>query len=289
MGKRSRGSKPVREKQAFVPRPFEGLRGECDLVAMREIVPSATARWVLADDVAGEHAGRSVTVATLLPLAWPAMVRADGEIVIGLQVRGGSADASRDLADVLLRALEAAPGESIGQEGLPGPGPRLQDLLDPDAAFDVTVRDGFDFWIEGLDDADTPEARETVEKAGAALVPTQRLASVEAAYWCRIGNREHLRWVLPHDEETVMDGLARLHVRGDDALGPDSRYIGAFRAHGLVVPVWDVADGGSAASLDAPVADLGRRLTEAMASGTPLSESERSARRGLVARQVTLR
>lgn len=289
MGKRSRGTKPAREKQAFVRRPFEGLRGECDLVAMREIVPAATARWVLGGDAAGEHAGRTVTVATLLPLGWPAMVRADGEVLVGLQVRGGSADVSRDLADVLLRALSAEAGDSIGQEGLPGPGPRLQDLLDPAASFDVDVHDGFDFWIHGLPDADTAEARETVEKAGAALVPTQRLTSVEAAYWCRIGGREHLRWVLPHDEDAVMDGLARLHVRHEDAIGSDSRYIGAFRAHGLVVPVWDVADGSSAASLDQPVADLGRRLADAMAEAAPLTDAERTARRGLVARQVTLR
>ena len=29
--------------EAFVARPFEGLAGECDWVAMREIVPAATA------------------------------------------------------------------------------------------------------------------------------------------------------------------------------------------------------------------------------------------------------
>jgi hypothetical protein len=30
--------------EQFVARPFEGLPGECDWVAMREIVPAATAR-----------------------------------------------------------------------------------------------------------------------------------------------------------------------------------------------------------------------------------------------------
>src|SRR5215212_5330595 len=29
--------------QTFVPRPFQGIAGECDLVAMREIIPAATA------------------------------------------------------------------------------------------------------------------------------------------------------------------------------------------------------------------------------------------------------
>ena len=78
--------------EVFVPRPFEGLAGECDLVAMREIVPAATATLAL------RH-GRTVTLATLLPMAWPGLVRQDGEIFIGLQVPGGSGDASRDVAD----------------------------------------------------------------------------------------------------------------------------------------------------------------------------------------------
>lgn len=48
-----------------VNRPFEGLAAECDLVAMREFVPSATAPLpVIGSD-------RPVTVATVLPALLP--------------------------------------------------------------------------------------------------------------------------------------------------------------------------------------------------------------------------
>jgi hypothetical protein len=284
------GKSTARAQDGLVRRPFEGLPSEADLIAMREIVPAATGTWTIAaDGSASAHAGREVVVATLLPMAWPAVVRGDGVVQLGLQVPGGSGDASRDLADVLLRALDAPSGEQLSQGGLPGPGPRLQDVIDTSAAFNVQVHDGFDYWIDGLQVEDDAQAREAITKAGESLVPTQRLTSVEAAYWCRIGTREHLRWVLPHDEDLVMDGLARLHARGADAFGEGSRYIGAFRAHGLPVPVWDVPDGSSAESLEGPVAALGERLAEAMAEQAPLTTDERRARAGLVARQVTIR
>ena len=80
--------------EAFVARPFEGLPGECDWVALREIVPAATAELRLT----GESAGRAATLATVLPLAWPGLVRQDGAVFVGLQVPGGSGDASRDVA-----------------------------------------------------------------------------------------------------------------------------------------------------------------------------------------------
>ena len=57
--------------EQFVGRPFEGLPGECDWVALREIVPAATAALRLR----GDHAGRQATLATVLPMAWPGLVR----------------------------------------------------------------------------------------------------------------------------------------------------------------------------------------------------------------------
>ena len=102
--------------------------------------------------------------------------------------------------------------------------------------------EGFDFWL--AEDAEqTDDVRESMERANASVIPTERLASVESAYWCRIGDRSHLRWVLPHDEEPLLDAIARLHARGGSNLGEGTRYIGAFRAHGLLVPVWDLAPG----------------------------------------------
>jgi len=231
--------------------------------------------------------------ATVLPLAWPAMVRTDGSIYLGLQSVTYSSDASRDLATALSQALVAAPGSAITEiEPLPH-APRLQDLLD-DAPLDVMVHDGFEFWGHEMPDPDG-ELAASLERASEAVVPTVRLGSVDAAYWCRIGNRTHLRWVMPDDEEPLLDALARLHAARELGLGDGTKYVGAFRAHGLVVPVWDLApDAGrpgvaAAASVEEPAAAFRRRLDEALATDAPLTGAERRSRAGLLSRQVTLR
>ena len=112
-----------------------------------------------------------------------------------------------------------------------------------------------------------------MERANEAVVPTVRLTSVEAAYWCEIRGRYHLRWVIPHDEDTLLDALARLHAAGADTVGEGSRYVGSFRAHGLVVPVWDLAEGTSAEALEEPVDAFAGRLAEALADTSPLDDA----------------
>lgn len=268
------------EAHRLVTRPFEGLTGECDLVAMREIVPAASAPVRTMD-------GRDVLLVTLLPMAWPALHRAEGGVLVALQTTGSSGDASRDVAAALLRALETEPGNPVPESGLPGPGPRLQDLLAPDP-LTVTVHDGFDFWFDdaaGLQD----DAKASLEQANASVVPTRRLSSVEAAYWVDVGGRRHLRWVLPDDEAQVLDGLARLHAAGESALLAGSRYVGSFRAHGLIVPVWDLAAGTEADDLEEPITAFATRLRESMARTEPLTDAERRAKAGVVNRQLTLR
>src|SRR3954463_14949182 len=178
--KDSKKDKPARTP--FVARPFAGLPGETDWVALREVVPSATAPLSLKD-------GTEVTLATVLPLAWPGMVRADGKRYLGLQVASRSGDASRDLAAVLEQVVASAPGASVVTTDLPGPGARLQDLL-TDAPLDITVHDGFDFWVEGAEDPDG-EVAASMERANASVVPTVRLSTVQSAYWCRMRERSH--------------------------------------------------------------------------------------------------
>ncbi|HRI96615.1 MAG TPA: DUF5926 family protein, partial [Nocardioides sp.] len=75
----------------YVARPFEGLPSECDLVALRELVPAATAPLT----VSGSD--RPVTLCTLLPMAAPAMYRDSGQVWLGLQVQHSFGDPSRDL------------------------------------------------------------------------------------------------------------------------------------------------------------------------------------------------
>jgi hypothetical protein len=267
-----------------VLRPFEGLAAETDWVALREVVPAATAPLRL------KGSDREVVLSTVLPLAWPAMVRADGRVFLGLQVPTRSGDVSRDLAAALELALGAAPGSSVQLTGLPAPGARLQDLLD-DAPLDITVHEGFDYWIEGVTDSEAPDedVAASMERANSTVVPTVRLSGVEAAYWCRMRERTHLRWVLPENEDDVLNALARIAVSGGLSIGPDTRYVGAFRAHGLLVPVWDLPADREAGALEEPVVALRTRLDEALASAQPLSTDERRARAGLMSRQLTLR
>jgi Family of unknown function (DUF5926)/SEC-C motif len=269
----------------FVARPFEGMPGECDLIAMREIVAAATAPLSLREGVAN---GRSVQLCSLLPMAAPALSRADGSIWLGLQVQHNFGDPSRDLGAVLLKALEAEPGSGIvGLTDSPGEGPRLQDLVE-DVPLEVTVHEGFDYWIADVDDP-SGSAAASLEAANAAANPSARLESVEAAYWTDVGNREHLRWVMPYDEEPLLDALARLHVAGKDVVAEGSRFVGMFRAHGRVVPVWDLPSGTGAAVLEGPARQFLEDLEQALADDSPLSGDERAARSGLTNRQLTIR
>ncbi|MGH3453994.1 MAG: DUF5926 family protein [Nocardioidaceae bacterium] len=266
----------------YVRRPFDGLPGECDWVALREFVPAATATVTLSDG-----GDRTVLACSLLPMAMPAMVRPDGNVWLGLQVQHGFGDPSRDLTYALDLALEAESGTDIQVVADPGPGPRLQDRIDLDAGFEVEVHEGFDFWVADVDDP-TGEIAATLESANESAAPTTRLAAADAAYWTRIGDREFLRWVLPHDEDAVLDALARLHTAGEDRLLDDSRLIGSFRAYGLIVPVWEFPNGTGADDLEEPIRALAGRLDDALAAKQPLSTSERAARSGLASRQLTI-
>ena len=268
----------------FVARPFEGLPGECDLVALRELVPSATAPLTIKG-----YADVPVTLGSLLPLAAPAMSRDSGQVWLGLQVQHNFGDVSRDLAAALLKAMEQRAGGESGIVGLteaPEPGPRLQDLIE-NTSLDVTVHEGFEWWIGDVDD--TAGLEGALEQANAAAAPTARLAGVEAAYWTNTGTKEHLRWVMPEPEDELLTALARLHVSGADVIVPGARFVGMFRAHGLLAPVWDLPMGTGAAAIEEPAAEFKKALDAALADTSEPSAEVRSARAGLANRQVTIR
>src|SRR5215217_5077910 len=267
-----------------VRRPFEGLAGEADWVALRELVPAATATLRNPD-------GPDVTLASVLPGGTPALVRANGQILLAAQLVTSSDDVSRDLGTALAAALEAPTGAPVD----PGPiggagsaGPRLQELLNLSAPFEVTVHDDFGFWLEGTDP--NPAAQAGLEHANEAILPTVRLDGLEAAYWVRPGNeRAHLRWVRPEPEEKLLDALARLSASEQILLGEGTRYAGAFRALGLVVPVWDLPADTPAEDWVGPASEFQARLEQALTVTEPLSADERRARAGLISRQITLR
>ena len=267
----------------FVARPFEGLPGECDIVAMRELVPSATAPLRIKG-----HEDRTVLLGTLLPVAAPAMSRDSGQVWAGLQVQHAYGDPSREVAAALLGAL-VAPGSGIfGLPTAPGAGPRLQDIVANDA-LEVTVHEGFDWWLADVEETEGLEG--ALEQANAAAMPTQRLSGVAAAYWTSVGTKEHLRWVMPEPEEQLLSALARLHAAGKDTLVDGSRFVGMFRACGLLAPVWDLPLGTGAEVLEAGAA----RVPAAVAlGGAARATAARPAaapppRAGLANRQVTIR
>lgn len=295
MGKASRRPRAARAERStrpapapFVARPFEGLPNETDWVAMREIVPAATATVRFAKGKAPEGAPEQVTIATVLPMAWPALHRDTGEVLVGIQSGNASGDTSRDIAHAIELAVAAPAGTPI--TALPVSSTdtvRLQDLLDTTAPFEITVHEGFDFWV-GEQELEG-EAKESLQRANESVVPTVKMASVPSAYWCRIGERTHIRLVLPDDEDAATDALARLLAAGTAGLGGETRLLGAFRACGLLVPVWDLDPELTAGDYEDELAAFHTRYAAALASSEPLTPEERRARSGLLSRQVTLR
>ncbi|GAA4544648.1 DUF5926 family protein [Pseudonocardia xishanensis] len=269
----------------IVTRPFAGLAAEPDLVAMREFLPSALAPLPLAAPLEVP-----VTVATVLPGASAAMVRQDGSILLGMQVQTRSGDLSADLAKALRWAQTAEPGSALPVvgPGLAGEVTRLQDVLDAAAPLDLTLHQDFGWWIPE-DAEDSAEVTATLERANSVIMPTEAVDGVRAAYWVDTGSKAHLRWVRPESEDALMAALARLHAAGELELGEGTRYAGAFRAHGLLVPVWDLDREMHAKEWAAPAQAFATRLDQALARTGDLSTAERSARDALAGKQVTLR
>lgn len=312
-GQSGQSGAPKVLRAPFVARPFEGLPGEPDWVAMREIVPAATATVRLRDDAPALRAAladsadstdstegspdlavpQELTITTVLPMTWPGLHRADGTRFVALQSVPTRGDASRDLVQVVLALLATPAGQPVGTVSpATFDTPRLQDILDVDAPFEVTVHEGFDYWIAPDVDLDA-EGQASLRQANESAIPTTKLASAPAAYWCRVGERTHLRWALPDDEDDATAALARLHasgaLAGPNGLGESTRFLGAFRADGLLVPVWDLDPALEADAYEVGLAALAERYAAALAATDPLTAQERRARAGLLSRQLTLR
>lgn len=273
--------KAVAAPSKRVVRPFAGMASEPDWVALHDMVAAATAPLTLRDS------DRSVTLCTLLPMAWPALTRDSGDILLAAQTQTSSADVGRDMGDALNRALSAEPGTPIAPRPLPVDAPHVSDLIDATQPLRVNVHSGFDFWLEDSESADET-VRASLERANAVVGPTARLASVEGCYWMMLGERRQIRWVLPEDESPLIDGLARLQAASRLSIGAGSRFLGSFRASGLVVPVWDLADGTEADQVEDAAAQFRGLLDEALADDEQLSGDQRRAREALRARQLTV-
>jgi len=268
----------------IISRPFAGLAAETELIALREFVPSASAPLTLLEP--GEDAP-SIILASVLPGAAAALTRSDGSVLLGMQVQTHSGDLSRDLAVALEWALTAEPSSVLPVVGRASVGARYGDLI-VDEPIEVTVHSDFSWWLEEVPEAGG-EVALSLERANAAIMPTARVAGLPGAYWVDAGDRAHLRWVRPEDEQPLMAALARLAVAEQLDLGEGSRYVGSFRAHGRLVPVWDLDRDAHPSEWDAPALAFAARLETALASDGPLTDAERRARDGILGRQFTLR
>lgn len=278
-------SDPSQARAPHVARPFEGMGNETDWVALREIVPTATARITVN---LPDGRSREVTVATVLPGAMPALHRTDGELLVALQSRTSSGDASRDIAQAVLTVVDSEPGTPVTALTPATVGtPRLQDLVDQDQAFDVVVHEDFAFWV--ADGDDNPEVAAALEQTNAAAVPTTKINDVESAYWCLMGGRAYIRWILPQDEDAATMALARLQASGEHTLGEGTTLLGAFRAAGLLVPVFEVDPQVPAAEHGSSLVAIQARYAGALERSETLNADERRARDGIISRQVTLR
>jgi hypothetical protein len=275
-----------RAQRSGSARPFAGLAAECDLVALREFVPSATAT------VALSGVDRDLRLATVLPGAVAALVRAEDGAdrgLVAVQTTVTTGDLGEDLARALAWAGSAEAGTSLESALDASEAPALTELVDAAAPLQVTVHDDFAWWF--ADEAPAPEVAAALEQANAAIMPTARLEGdgLAAAWWVDAGERAHLRWVRPEPEDDVMAALARVHAAGGLTLGDGSRYAGSFRAHGLLVPVFDLDRESHAQEWVTGTQALGRALDEALADDSPLTPAQRRSRDGLRTRQVTIR
>ena len=292
------------ESLAAPARPFAGLKAECDLVAMRAFIASATAQVPYAEAFGAAH---EADFATVLPGAVAAEVRlrdaavfgekgaaagdANGKVtqgMVGLQTNPEPADLAGSIAGALAWAAAAVDGDTY--DGAPVER-ALTDILDTEADLDVVVHTDFGWWF--AEDANIPqELSMMLDRANETILPTARLrpsSGVGAPWWVDAGEKAHLRWVRPEDETTLMNALSRVHAAGHLTLGEGSRFAGSFRTHGLIVPVFDLdVDAHHEEWIDG-VEEFDARLTEALADTSELTAAQRSSRAGIIGRQVTLR
>ena len=293
MGKASRRKKvanpaPLAQYRApipFVARPFEGLPREVELVAMREIIPCAT----LTARTNADHGFVDFDFVTALPDGRGAMVRGDGRILVALQTRSNSGDLSHDAGAALLNAISA---KQNGDEGLVDfdvrdPSERLQDILDPDSLGEMVLEENFAFWLNPDEDWDEA-TRRALEENHNEIIPTVKVEGVEGMYWCEM-NRNFVRYLSDVEESPLFDALARVQAAGKANLGEGSRFIGAFRACGIAIPVFELAEGVRAEDIVKDAGVLEKAIAAALKVKEPLTPEERRARQGMVSRQVTIR
>ena len=278
----------AKEREALQkdPRPFGGLAAEAELIALQEFVPSASAKF--------QVKGEDVTVATVLPGAAAAMVREEaqgGERLVALQVGAHSQNPGRDLAYALSWVLEAKPGETLQSTAADGSQPELKALIDATFTPEITVYNDFNWWFAEGEDVPA-QLRQAMNQANGAVWPSAEVsAGVPGAVWWVNpgGGKAHIRWIRTEDNESqVLNALARIAAKGELVLGEGTKFAGAFRTHGVVVPVWDLDPEVAPESYAEALKALDAKLEAELGNDAQLTAAERKQLDNIKSRQVTI-
>lgn len=271
------------------PRPYDGFAMEADLVALQEFVPAAYAKLSV------KGIDRDVYVATVLPGAGAALIRETeygGDAFVALQVNSHSQNPGRDLAYALNWVKNAEPGQTLSSTVADGTQPELKDLLDTEATLDISEFDDFSWWIpEGA--ALDPQVSASLQAANDAVVPSRRVtAEVPGSLWWVSpgGDKAHIRWVRPeNNEEALLRALARVAARNELNLGEDTKFAGAFRTHGVIVPVFDLDPERAHDTYGEELARVSAALEVELDNEEQLTAEERKQLQNIKSRQVTIR
>jgi len=251
---------------------------------MREILAAASGQLQLNQACGGGH----LQVVSVLPDMVRTWTRADAVPVVAMQPAMGSDDLSVDLATWVLDQLGEDQRQAVEKRaGQPGRRLRLQDLVDPDSTLELKVYESFEYWAE-LDPKDEDLVAAAKESQGK-LDPIEQVLGLDMAFWTVLNGRAFLRWSLGIEEEELLDALARLQAKRQAGVVSQAKYVGAFRALGTVIPVWELPGGTTADDLAQHLPAYQSRLEAALKAKQELDYDERRARAGLVARSLTLR
>lgn len=137
-----------------------------------------------------------------------------------------------------------------------------------------------------------PEIRQALSRANDAVLPSEKIqVDLPGSIWWVNpgGGKAHIRWVRPEDNEAQMlTALARIAAAGELHLGEGTRFAGAFRTHGVVVPVWDLDPSVDAASYADALTTLNAKIEAEYTNDAQLSADERKQLDNIKSRQVTI-
>ena len=276
-----------RDVDVFVARPFEGINGEAELIAMMELLASATCEVRL---VSHSQLPKKlkVTLVTLLPGGSCALRTDEDEVLVALQTQVHSSDRSADIARSIVTAATAPIGEFVAATVSNNREVRIQDFFDPSFPLHPSVQPDFQWWHDlGVADPKLADDKEAVADMNESIIPATRIG--DAAYFLEMTGRTQVRMVLPDVEIVATDGFARLLAASEESLGADCRWLGNFRTCGVLAPVWDVPNAWKASDAEAALATFLTRYQSALSRAESLTSAERQARATVVGKFVTLR